>query len=113
MTIRILSILQLKKTGFVTQIKDYASCRSFEKLDIGQQIHNDVFEDKTIEIDVKKGKETSKLRLTKVTFYNRANKREFEFLMNLFELRANLIAAIYKTKWQIEQLFKQLNRISH
>lgn len=64
-------------------------------------------EDEIIEIEVKKGKEISKLRLRKVTFYDRANKREFEFLTNLFELRADLIAALYKIIWQIELLFKQ------
>ena len=99
-----------QKTGFVTRIKDNASYRSIEKLDIGERIHNGVLEDEIIEIDVKKGKEISKLRLRKVTFYDRANKREFEFLTNLFELRADLIAVLYKIRWQIELLFKQLKQ---
>jgi hypothetical protein len=99
-----------QRTGFVTRIKDNASYRSIEKLDIGERIHNGVLEDEIIEIDVKKGKEISKLRLRKVTFYDRANKREFEFLTNLFELRADLIAALYKIRWQIELLFKQLKQ---
>lgn len=99
-----------QKTGFVTRIKDNASYRSIEKLDMGERIHNGVLEDEIIEIDVKKGKEISKLRLRKVTFYDRANKREFEFLTNLFELRADLIAALYKIRWQIELLFKQLKQ---
>lgn len=99
-----------QKTGFVTRIKDNASYQSIEKLDIGERIHNGVLEDEIIEIDVKKGKKTSKLKLRKVTFYDRANKREFEFLTNLFELRADLIAALYKIRWQIELLFKQLKQ---
>lgn len=99
-----------QKTGFVTRIKDNASYISIEKLDIGERIHNGILEDEIIEIDVKKGKDISKLRLRKVRFYDRVNKREFEFLTNLFELRADLIAALYKTRWQIELLFKQLKQ---
>jgi IS4 transposase len=100
----------VQKTGFVTRIKDNASYIIIEKLDIEERIHSGVLEDEIIEIDVKKGKETSKLRLRKVTFYDRINKREFEFLTNLFDLRADLIAAIYKLRWQIELLFKQLKQ---
>lgn len=99
-----------KKTGFVTRIKDNASYINIEKLDIGEHIHSGVLKDDIVEIEVKKGKETSKLRLRKVVFYDRANKREFEFLTNLFDMRADLIAALYKIRWQIELLFKQLKQ---
>ena len=64
-----------QKTGFVTRIKDNASYISIEKLDIGERIHNGILEDEIIEIDVKKRKEISKLRLRKVRFYDRVNKR--------------------------------------
>ena len=52
----------------------------------------------------------SKLELLKIRFYDRVLKREFEFLTNLFEMKADLVAAIYKLRWQIELLFKQLKQ---
>lgn len=98
------------KTGFVTRIKDDASYINIEELDIGEEIHNGVLKDDIIEFKVKEGKQTTQLRLRKVVYYDRANKRTFEFLTNMFDIRADLIAALYKIRWQIELLFKQLKQ---
>ncbi len=62
------------------------------------------------EVQVKINNTSRPLKLRKVQFYDRNQKRRFEFLTNLFELRADWIAAIYKLRWQIELLFKQLKQ---
>lgn len=98
------------QTGFVTRTKDNAAYDTIESCAIGDEIHSGVLEDQIIEVTVKDGKGESKLRLRKVRFYDRVLRREFEFLTNLFEMRPDLVAAIYKLRWQIELLFKQLKQ---
>ncbi|MDD2385255.1 MAG: IS4 family transposase [Bacteroidales bacterium] len=97
-------------TGFVTRIKDNAVYNIIEQKEIESYIHSGVLEDTIIEVTVKEKKEVSKLKLRKVIFYDRILKRKFEFLTNLFEMRADLLAALYKIRWQIESLFKQLKQ---
>lgn len=96
------------KTGFVIRIKDNAKYDIVEVQKVSEEIHSGVLSDEIIEIEVKQDKELSKLKVRKVKFYDRENKREFEFITNLFELRADFIAALYKIRWQIELLLKQL-----
>jgi hypothetical protein len=98
------------KTGFVTRIKDNANYNISEINEIEENIHSGVLEDVIIELNVNDKNGNSVLKLRKITFYDRVQKRTFEFLTNLFEMRPDLIAAIYKLRWQIELLFKQLKQ---
>lgn len=97
-------------TGFVTRIKDNAVYQIKEQSEIGDGIHSGVQSDEIIELTIKEGNTEKPLQLRKVRFYDRVLKREFEFITNLFEMRADLVAAIYKLRWQIELLFKQLKQ---
>lgn len=98
------------QTGFVTRIKDNAVYQTLQTNEIDENIHSGVLEDQIIEVTVKENLNESKLKLRKIRFYDRVLKREFEFLTNLFEMRPDLVSAIYKLRWQIELLFKQLKQ---
>lgn len=98
------------QTGFVTRIKDNAVFEKVETNVIDEAIHSGVELDEIIEVTVKDNGKETKLKLRKVQFYDRVHKKRYEFLTNLFEMRADLIAGIYKMRWQIELVFKQLKQ---
>ena len=98
------------QTGFVTRIKDNAVYEIIHPNKIEEHIHSGVLEDTIIEVKVQNIGSECKLKLRKIRFYDRVLKREFEFLTNLFEMRPDLVSAIYKLRWQIELLFKQLKQ---
>ncbi|WP_286430545.1 transposase, partial [Myroides marinus] len=94
----------------MTRLKGNACYDIIEVNQIPEHLHSGVLQDQIIEVDVKENNSTTKLKLRKVKFYDRENKREFEFITNLFEIRADMIAALYKLRWQIELVFKQLKQ---
>ena len=98
------------KTGFVTRIKENAKFETTQVNFIPESIHNGVLSDEIIEVEVDKEGIKNKLRLRKVKYYDRDSKRIFEYISNLFEFRADTIVALYKIRWQIELLFKQIKQ---
>lgn len=99
------------QTGFVTRIKDNAVYTTQQENEIADEIHCGVREDTIISVNIKADDNTTRLlQLRKIKFYDREHKREFEFITNLMEMRPDMIAALYKVRWQIELLFKQLKQ---
>jgi len=107
---KIFKLFSENETGFVTRIKDNAKFEKINENSISENIHSGVISDTVIEVEVKENGVVSKLKLRKVNFYDRENKKEFEFITNLFDFRPATIAALYKLRRQIELVFKQLKQ---
>jgi hypothetical protein len=94
---------------YVTRLKDNALYQAREEYDIPDGADSGVLKDEGIILyygDNKKGQH----RARRIAYWDEENKRLFEFLTNNFELQAEKIARIYKKRWQIELLFKQLKQ---
>jgi hypothetical protein len=99
------------ETGFVTRLKDNAVYELVGELDIPDEIHPGVIKDEIIRVRVTLDDGQKKaLTLRRVVFWDEAGKRLFVYITNLFDLRADLIVALYKIRWQVELLFKQLKQ---
>ena len=74
-------------------------------------IDSGVINDQIIRVDIKKnGSYLKTIELRKVTYCDHVGQRYFEFVTNLFGMNVGHIALIYKKRWQIELLFKQLKQ---
>lgn len=96
---------------FVTRLKTNAAYLQVIENEIPNYIDDGVIKDEIIEVEASKQNDLKEnLRLRRVVYWDDKNQRCFEFITNLFGLNAGHVALIYKLRWQIELLFKQLKQ---
>jgi hypothetical protein len=96
---------------FVTRLKSNANYESVSENDIPTYIDDGVIKDEIISVDVTENRKyLKKIELRKVSYWDNDNKRCLEFITNIHGMNAGHIALIYKKRWQIELLFKQLKQ---
>jgi len=100
----------LDKSGrfFVTRKKANARYDILQTMDIEQG--SDIVKDQVILLKYKELKVYRTVKLRLVTFKDPIKGEVLEFLTNLMEVSAKTIAQLYKNRWVIEVLFKQLKQ---
>ncbi len=95
---------------FVTLQKENAIYQVGEEYDIPDNLDEGVLKDEEIYLTYKEESREKKINLRRIAYWADDRKRLLVFISNNFELSADTIALIYKKRWQIETLFKQLKQ---
>ena len=94
---------------YVTRLKGNALYKSREEYDIPDDADSGVLKDEEIILYYGDNKKDEH-RARRIAYWDDENIRLFEFITNNFDLSADKITLIYKKRWQIELLFKQLKQ---
>lgn len=99
------------QTFFVTRLKDNAIYEHLTDLEIPANCPDNYIKDQRITIKYKSedDKEQS-LTLRRVVYYDRDKDCIIAFLTNIMDMSTEQIGLLYKQRWQIELLFKQLKQ---
>lgn len=94
---------------YVTRLKDNALYQARKEFDIPDGADSGVLKDEEIVL-FHGNKKQREHRSRRIAYWDSENGRLFEFITNNFTLSAEKVALIYKKRWQIELLFKQLKQ---
>lgn len=101
-----------QKVWFVTRMKDnalYHVTKVIKDCTRKKRISQGVLKEQYVTLGYKEGSEQQRLKLRRITFRTEDGKT-YIFITNNFTLPASQIALIYKYRWMIELLFKQIKQ---
>lgn len=95
---------------FVTRQKRNAVYDLGKEFDIPDNADTGVIKDEEIFLTYKQDNQEKKLKVRRIAYWDDSRSKLLVFITNNFEFEAEVIALIYKKRWQIETLFKQLKQ---
>lgn len=96
---------------FVTRLKHNAAFRRKKEFELAADTNQSILLDEQIVLPIREnGKVNRGLPLRRVVYWDEKHQVCYEFISNIYQLSADQITLIYKSRWQIETLHKQLKQ---
>ena len=103
-----LYVIELAQSFFVTRMKSNCDYEAVKKLFSSKT--GSIRYDGIIRLRSKNGAESYPASMRKVCFHDAEYDRNYIFITNNFDLTAQEIADIYKSRWQVELFFKWIKQ---
>jgi hypothetical protein len=96
---------------FVTRLKHNAAFRRKKEFELAADSNQSILLDEQIVLPLREnGKINRGLPLRRVVYWDEKHQVCYEFISNIYDLSADQITLIYKSRWKIESLHKQLKQ---
>ena len=95
---------------FVTRLKNNAKEELVEEYDLDDATPNEILRDAKIKLKYKEDAIEKEVELRLVSYFDAEKNRCFYFLTNLFDLKPQEVADLYKKRWRVELLFKKIKQ---
>lgn len=100
-----------KGVHFVTRLKEKCTYQELQELEIAEDVDPGILKDQWINLPIRRnGKIIRYTAVRRIAYWDEQNKRTFVFITNLADIDAGHVASLYKSRWQIETLFRQLKQ---
>jgi hypothetical protein len=99
-----------QKIFFVTRLKNNAKEELVEEYDLDDATPDEILRDAKIKLKYKEDTKEKEVELRLVSYFDVEKNRCFYFLTNLFDLKPQEIADLYKKRWAVELLFKKIKQ---
>jgi hypothetical protein len=96
---------------FVTKLKSTTHYKQLDEIELPDDAPDNYLKDEKIQVKYKnENNKRQWLTLCRIAYYNKEKDRVEAFLTNIMDMSAEQIGMLYKMRWQIEMLFKQLKQ---
>lgn len=96
---------------FVTRLKHNATFLRLNEFNLPNDCRDEILLDEMIQLPIRtNGKIIRHFELRRVVYWDQTHQVCYEFTTDILDLTANQIADIYKSRWQIETLHRQLKQ---